>query len=111
MASGVLLPRTRCGLKRVVSGVPCDRRRTMVGSTNEGNISMIVSIWCKKTGKADCFPNKDPTAPMPLGAIKGPPWHSRAVTHTTHRDKHKIIQHTLRLRSRLGSFERDLSTF
>jgi hypothetical protein len=38
-----------------------------VGSANEGNRSLIVSFWCKKTWKADCFPNEDPTAPRPWG--------------------------------------------
>jgi hypothetical protein len=40
-ASGALWPWTSYGLGRVMSGVPCDRRCTMVGSAVEGNILLI----------------------------------------------------------------------
>jgi hypothetical protein len=92
VASGALLPRAHCSLGRVVSGVPCDRRRTMVGSVNEGNKSMIVSIWCKERGRLIASYKK-----TLLGAME--------QHRATHRDKHKYLQHTPRLRSRLGLFK------
>jgi hypothetical protein len=71
----------------------------MVGSAVEGNRS--------QTGKADCFPNEEPTTPRLLGAIKGPPrWHGAAPKNIT-----RAYNHSETPRSCFGSLERDLSAF
>jgi hypothetical protein len=76
--------------------VPYDRRCITVGSANEGNKSLIVSIRCKHTRKVDCFPNKDPTAPMPWGYKRTPwtPWR-RIEKHTeTNTRAYNILRDT-----------------
>jgi hypothetical protein len=51
MASSELLPRARCDLGRVVFGVPCDKRRTTIGSVIEGNRLLIVqSVHADREG-------------------------------------------------------------
>jgi hypothetical protein len=61
VASVKLLPRARqthCVLRRVMSGVPCNRRRTTAGLDDEGNRSLIVNLVHPHTGKAGSFQPK-----------------------------------------------------
>jgi hypothetical protein len=113
-------PRMRCRLRCVVASDELLPRASQCARRSKAHNGQL-DYWGKqiadcqfgarKHGRLDCFPDEEPMAPRLHEAIKGPPgnieWYSRA----THWDKHKSIQHTSRLWSRLGSFERDLSAF
>jgi hypothetical protein len=78
VASGALWPRASCGLRWVVSGVPCDLRRTMVSSTIEGSRSPIVqSVHTYREGWL--LPKWRTNGSRLLGAIKEPPGRHGAV--------------------------------
>jgi hypothetical protein len=44
-------PRASCCLGQVVSSVPCDRRRTTVGSAIEGNRSLTAQFGARRQGR------------------------------------------------------------